>query len=276
VQRIRIWSSQKHELDRTIRQGRIHQALQELEHLRARMNSPRTRVRTREQAEKAAAAILANTQADRWIAAEITTVEEHLYTQASAGRPSKNTQYVRQTKERFQLNWQSKAETLQYDDRTDGIFPLILNDDKLSLRDALLAYKQQPSVEKRHEQLKTVFEVMPVNLKSHSRIEAFLFVYFLALLVESLVEREIRMSMKTEKTSSLPLYPEGRPCKAPTANRIFELFEDVRRHRLIEADGSVQKRFYDDLTELQLTVLRLLGVSPAAYFSAGEKAGTAG
>ena len=112
---------------------------------------------------------------------------------------------------------------------------------------------------------------MPVNLKSHSRIEAFLFIYFLALLVESLIEREIRGSMKAEEISTLPLYPEARACKAPSAKRIFELFEDVRRHRLVGADGSVQKHFYDDLTELQRTVLRLLGLSPTAYFSSGEK-----
>jgi transposase len=54
-------------------------------------------------------------------------------------------------------------------------------------------------VEKRHEQLKTVFEVMPVNLKSPNRIEAFFFIYFLAVLVESLIEREIRRSMKKER-----------------------------------------------------------------------------
>jgi hypothetical protein len=153
--------------------------------------------------------------------------------------------------------------SLRYDDRTDGIFPLLLNDEKLSLREALLAYKHQPGVEKRHEQLKTVFEVMPVNLKSPSRIEA--------VPAESLIEREIRRSMKNEKAVALPLYPEGRPCKAPTANRLFELFEDVRRHCLVTDNGSVQKRFYDDLTELQRNVLRLLGQSPAKYFSAGEK-----
>jgi len=36
-------------------------------------------------------------------------------------------------------------------------------------------------------------------------------------------------------------------------------------------NGSVQKRFYDDLTELERNVLRLLGQSPATCFSASEK-----
>jgi transposase len=228
-------------------------------------------LRTRAQVDEAAQSILRETHAERWITVEVKTVEEHRYRQAKSGRPSENTAYVRKTQERPQLHWQSNAEMLQYDDRTDGIFPLVTNDKKMSLHDVLVAYKHQPCIEKRHEQLKSVLDVMPVNLKSPSRIEAFLFIYFVALLVSSLIEREVRQQMKTEKISSLPLYPEGRPCKAPTTDRILELFVDIRRHRLMAADASVQKRFYDDLTQLQRTVLRLFGISTAKYFSAGEE-----
>jgi hypothetical protein len=65
-------------------------------------------------------------------------------------------------------------------------------------------------------------------------------------------------------------------CKAPTAQRIFELFEDVRRHRLVRDDGSVEKTFRDDLTQLQRTVLRLLGLTPATYFAAADTSRDAG
>jgi transposase len=201
----------------------------------------------------------------------VTVAQEHRFTQATAGRPTDDTKYVRTTRERFELHWQSIAETLQYDDRTDGIFPLILNDEKLSLRDTLLSYKRQPTLEKRHEQMKSVFEVMPVNLKSPSRIEALLFIYFLALLVEALIEREVRRSMRAQAITSLPLYPEGRPCKAPTAKRIFEVFHDLRRHRLLGPTGTVHKIFFDDLTDLQRTILRLLEQPSAVYFSVGDE-----
>jgi transposase len=264
-----IWSSQKHALDRESRQRRIQQAIDELDQLRTRMNSPRSRLKTCAQVKNAAAAILDRAQAQRWITVEVKTIEEQRFTQAKQGRPGKDTKYVRRSHQRPELHWQSNAETLQYDDRTDGIFPLIVNDVHLSLRDALVAYKHQPSLEKRHEQFKSVLEVMPVLLKSHTRIEALLFVYFLALLVEALIEREIRRRMNAEQIRSLPLYPEGRPCKAPTADRIFRVFEDVRRHRLLGPGTAVRKRFYDPLTPLQRTVLRLLGMSPATYFSAG-------
>lgn len=265
-----IWSSQKHALDREARGRRIQQTVDELEQLRARMNSPRSRLKTCAQVTKAAAAILERTQAARWLTVEVKPIEEHRFTQAKQGRPGKHTKYVRRTLERPELHWQSNAAALQYDDRTDGIFPLVVNDAALSLRDALVAYKHQPALEKRHEQFKAVLEAMPVLLKSHTRIEAFLFLYFLALLVEALIERAIRRRMTAEHIRSLPLYPEGRPCKAPTTDRIFHVLEDVRRHRLLGANGLVQQRFYDSLTPLQRTVLRLLGMSPATYFSAGD------
>jgi hypothetical protein len=55
---------------------------------------------------------------------------------------------------------------------SDGVFPLITNDRKLSEQALLLAYKGQPVIEKRFEQLKTEFEVAPVVLKEVSRIQA--------------------------------------------------------------------------------------------------------
>jgi hypothetical protein len=55
---------------------------------------------------------------------------------------------------------------------SDGVFPLITNDRKLSEQALLLAYKGQPVLEKRFEQLKTEFEVAPVFLKEVSRIQA--------------------------------------------------------------------------------------------------------
>ncbi len=40
------------------------------------------------------------------------------------------------------------------------------NDKSLSLKQALKKYKYQPYAEKRHEQMKSVFQVMPLWLKN--------------------------------------------------------------------------------------------------------------
>ena len=63
----------------------------------------------------------------------------------------------------------------------------------------LHAYKRQPAIEKRFSQLKTDFEVAPVYLKSVHRIEAFLCMYFFALLTEALLERQLREAMQRKE-----------------------------------------------------------------------------
>jgi transposase len=88
----------------------------------------------------------------------------------------------------FDLAWRSPSNALLYDERTDGIFPLVTSDRKLSPKQRLQAYKLgQPGVEQRHHHLKAAHEVAPQYLKSVARIEAFLCVYFFALLVNALI-----------------------------------------------------------------------------------------
>jgi hypothetical protein len=64
----------------------------------------------------------------------------------------------------------------------------------------------------------------------------------------------------------LPLYPEARQCKAPTADKILALFDHQRRHRLFDADRHL-RTFSDPLNDIQCTVLRLLEI-PTEKFGA--------
>ncbi len=69
--------------------------------------------------------------------------------------------------------------------------------------------------------------------------------------------------MEREGIESLPLYPEGRACRRPTARRVIDLFEDVQRHELATKDQT-SVVFMTELTRLQRKILRLLGM-PKAY-----------
>jgi transposase len=106
--------------------------------------------------------------------------------------------------------------------------------------------------------------VAPVYLKEVSRIQALLCVYFLVLLIESLLERELRRAMEREQLESLPLYPEERPCRRPTARRVIDLFEDIQRHT-VRGDSPDETVFVTELTDLQCHILKLLGVPATAY-----------
>ena len=106
--------------------------------------------------------------------------------------------------------------------------------------------------------------MVPLNFKLPERIEAFLFLYFVATMIHALVERKVRAAMKSRKLSSIPIYPEERECYAPTADKLLGLFESLRVHYLLR-DGQHVETFWDELTDVQLEVLDLLGTPASVY-----------
>ncbi len=257
------YSARKAECDAHARHRRLERAGKQLTELREKLASPRTRYRDRTQVIKAVETILAEYEVAEWL--DVTVVEkvEERYRQEHRGRPTANTRYVKEERLRFDITIQFRPERLAEEALCDGAFPLITNDQTLSPLELLLSYKQQPLIEKRFQQLKTDFVVAPVFLKEASRVQALLCVYFFALVVESLLEREVRRAMEQTGTESLPPYPEGRPCRRPTARRILDLFDDVQQHELT-TDAKTTTLFTTELTRVQRQVLRLLGI-PRAY-----------
>lgn len=261
-----LWyhSMRKAALDASTRGRRIQRALEALEELRARLAGPRTRLRERSKVEEAVERILSEHELSGVVVVRIDQREEADYRQATPGRPSKETKYVKQSRLRFEIGWQLDQAALSLAEREDGVFPLISNDRTLSAEQVLRAYKRQPFVEKRFSQFKTDFAVAPVYLQDVARISGLLSVYFFALMAQTLLERELRQAMSVAGIKSLPLYPEGRPCGHPTAHRLIELFEPVQRHVLQIGDGEPQIMI-TALTPVQRQVLELLGISPDTY-----------
>jgi transposase len=262
-----IWykSSAKMERDAEVRKGVIHKAWTALLELDAKLATPRSRYRTKAALAKAVEAILAPSGAGRWIEFSITETQEESFRQESRGRPTQTTRWRRTTKPRLHLHLVMNEAQVIRDRNCDGIFPLLTNDRKASLREVLDAYKSnQPFVEKRHHYLKTIQRAVPVMLKSISRIEALLFLEFLALTVRALIERELRLKMAAHGRRALPLYPEERECKAPTAERIFEALDGLQRSRLYAGSVEVQE-FPPKLNKLQKEMVKLLGVSASAF-----------
>ena len=144
------------------------------------------------------------------------------------------------------------------------MYPVLTNDRDLTPLQVLEAHKRQPTIEKRFSQVKSVLEIAPVFLKNEGRIEAFFLVYFLGLLVQALVERELRQAMKREKINSLPIYPEERASSRPTAEQVFRLFSLTERAVLMKNKKMVQV-FKPELTDLQKQILELLGLPKSAY-----------
>lgn len=261
-----LWyhSTRKAEQDALARANHLQRATRELDELRQRLRSPRTRYRKRDTVAEAVEEILKSREVQDWITVTIEERLEERYRQDRRGRPTKDTRYVKQVSTRFELSYQIDHTRIAEDQQCDGVFPLVTNVLELSEREALLVYKRQPVIEKRFSQLKTDFRVAPVYLKDVSRIQSLLCVYFLVLLVEALLERELRQAMEREGLDSLPMYPENRPCRRPTARRVIDLFDDIHRHTLSSPDGTPVV-FVTELSELQRRILKLLGIPTTQY-----------
>lgn len=259
-----VWNSLMSLEDSDSRQARIEKAYLGIERLQTKLQGKRCRLRLRERVEDAATKILNDAGAERWVRVEIDERKEPVYRQVKRGRPGFNTRYLRNERLRFSVAARVKDDVVAADEKSDGMFPLITNCRDLSLKQIMEAYKFQPKLEKRHEQLKSVQDLAPVWLKNINRIEALLFLYFVALLVHALLEREVRQAMKREGIDSLPLYPEERDCRAPSTERILDLFAPLQRHRLIQG-GKLIQMFEPDLSRLHKRILALFNISTSAF-----------
>ena len=259
-----LWyrSSQKLQEDRDQRQTRMARARAFLDGLQA---PGRRRFRTYAQAQAAGQQLVDREQVSRWLHARVETEVEELFRQVGPGRPGPATEYRREQVTTYRIVLDEDADAVAADARCDGLFPLVSNDTQLNLTEALAKYKYQPFLEKRHEQLKSVFRVAPVWLKSPRRVASLLWLYFVVELVQALVEREVRRQMRAGSVDWLNLYPENRASEAPTAELVFATLEGHRRHRLFDGGGELLQTYYDELPEAAQQVLDLLGVDRAAY-----------
>ena len=261
-----LWlhSHRKAETDAATRARQLQRAIAELSDLRGRLQGPRTRFRQQEKVAAAVDAILDARGVREFLRVEITQHEEETFRQTTRGRPCATTPYRREVTTRWDVSWEIDGRQLDDAARGDGVFPLVTNVRDWDAAQVLQAYKRQPLIEKRFSQLKTDFRVAPVYLQSVTRIVGLLAVYFLALMVQSLLERELRAAQESSGVESLPLYPEGRPCVSPTCRQVLDVFEGLSLHKL-DCPGKSPRFFHSELSPLHRQILKLLRIPASAY-----------
>src|SRR5215469_15839754 len=261
-----VWSTLLTLRQEARRKRNMAAADEELTSLRERLAGPRTRLRRAADIDFHDKTILEKHHVARYLKVERTVREDHTFKQARRGRPGPNTSYRKITKRRFDIEWTIDQDAIAYDHKSDGMYPLNTNDRNLSPAQVLEAHKGQPMIEKRFEQIKTVHEIAPVFLKNEGRIEALFTLYFIGLLVQALIERELRLAMKRDNIEHLPLYPEQRSCAHPTTEQILRLFSLAARNKLVQ-NRKVLQTFDLEFTPLQRQVLQLLAVPEHAFTS---------
>lgn len=258
-----IFSSHKMKRDSDWRGHRLGKAIRELEELQGKLAGPKCRYRSRKSVAEAVEQILHETQTTEFIKYEIKCYLDIQYRQ----RMHKGVlrRYRTGARPRYTLNWESDPAAIRWTSKSDGVFPLITNAMQLPALEIFNAYRlKQPVIEKRHDLFKNVLDAAPAYLKNIGRLEALLFLEFIALIVHALIERQLRLTMREDRIKSLPLYPERRACKAPTTDRLIMLFGPLQYHRLRQKGRMVQE-FAPELDEVQIKLLEMLDLPTSIY-----------
>ena len=262
-----VWFFSSHKMQRDVdwRQACLTKAIAKLETFKTKLQGPRCRYHTKRGVTDFVDAILAGTKTTDFITYKVTSHQEIKYHTVQRGEITKK--YRRGAKLRFDLEWKTNATVLRDVSKSDGVFPLITNDRDLAALEIFTAYRsKQPIVEQRHDLLKNILAASPAFLKNIGRLEALLFLEFIALMVHALIERQMRQQMNSTGIDSMPIYHEDRPCQAPTTSRLIELFQPIQCHGLRQGDLRVQE-FPPELSDLQKTMLDLVAVAPEAYLN---------
>nr|WTB28824.1 IS1634 family transposase [Streptomyces sp. NBC_00830]WTB28847.1 IS1634 family transposase [Streptomyces sp. NBC_00830]WTB28885.1 IS1634 family transposase [Streptomyces sp. NBC_00830]WTB34368.1 IS1634 family transposase [Streptomyces sp. NBC_00830] len=163
-------------------------------------------------------------------------------TETAEGRPS--------------LSWSFDQEILDAEAKADGWYALItpLTAAQADSGQVLIQYKGQGAVERRYTDFKGPLAVAPVFLQHNHRVAALIQVICLALLVFSLIERQVRRALGPEQTM-VGLYPDNRRVRPTGRMILYHLGELTLRIGNVTDPPTVQ------ITRgVQLHLLDLLGI----------------
>jgi transposase len=165
---------------------------------------------------------------------------------------------LKKRKGRFQLSWRLDEEELQEWRELEGVYVVKTNQSrsKQPVVEVVRRYKEQSQVEKRISHIKGPLAVTPAFLENPQRIAGLLGVVVWALLIMSLMERQVRRGLQGKPMRGL--YPEGRPCQAPSGPTILGCFSSLCV--VIFLGRTAQRRQLGQLTALQRQLVELLGV----------------
>jgi transposase len=183
--------------------------------------------------------------------------------QATRGRPPKDS--PRPQRQVWRVRWQVQeaTEAIATQAQRERRFVLatnVLDAQQLKDADLLRAYKGQPAVELSFKWAKNPAAIAPIFLETPTRIAALGCVYLVALLVYTLVERQVRNNL-AERGETLPDRPA--PSRRPTARTVFQLMRNIAVVTLVWAGQ--RHRQVTALNAHQLHVIGLLGYGYSIY-----------
>jgi len=139
---------------------------------------------------------------------------------------------------------------------------------QLSLEQAVLAYREEYRVERNFGRLKgKPLSLTPMYLQEDHRATGLIRLLSIGLRVLSLIEGVVRQQLAETKSKLIGLYV-GNPKRAtarPTVEALLQAFKDIFLN--VAQMGNQTHRHITPLSDLQLRILILLGLSSEIYFA---------
>ena len=123
-----------------------------------------------------------------------------------------------------------------------------------------------PRIIPEESQFKSMHRAAPLLFKKIRRVEANMFAFFIALLLQALLERELRKNLDERNAPPLKLYPEDRDAPHPTSSQLFKTFERLSTYAITD-QGQTCEEYRDELNETHRAVLALLDMEESAFWS---------
>ena len=258
-----IYSSEKKKRDLKQREDFLKKTEQMLSVLNSKLNIRKYKVK--DIIEEAVDQILKKNKTEQFFDIKISSKNITTEVQLNKGRPGPNTSKKNITKAHYSLTWSRNINALKKEKNVDGIFPLLSTDDTYTPLAALEHYKYQPRLEKRFTQLKSFHKIMPILFKKIERVEAIMFLFFIGMMIQAIIEREVRNNMEKANINHLNIYPEEREAFRPTTPIMLELFEGISTSFIIDGETNTEE-FRDDLSKNQVQLLSMLGQEISDYW----------
>ena len=138
---------------------------------------------------------------------------------------------------------------------------------RLSVREAVLCYRNAYRVERLFKRLKSRVHIAPLFVKRNEPIEGLTYLLTLGVRVVTGTEFVLRRSLETAQASLPGLHPEHKQkmTGTPTAERILQAFSDIALTIIKHAAGEEILRRLTPLSGLQEDILQRLGWGTTLY-----------
>lgn len=247
--------------------NRAEKTRQAFAELTPRLNA--YRLKTRESIEKACDAILRKYQSAEFFTYTISNNPVVTYKNKKKGRPKngEKPEKVKVVTDHFSVALHFNETAFEEALYRCGYYPLITNksQEDLPIEGAMMAHKNQYKPEHINRRAKSGFKLEPVYIHTPKRIEAYLFLFKIALQLTILIERTARKNVQARDKGLDNFMPNRKDVRNPRTENMLKAFEYVVRGHMALPDGT-SCGFVSELTPLQREILKILEV-PVHFFS---------